>query len=79
MSEERNKISDLLQRFVDGEVTNWEVDDFLSSKSEDPFVEDFRLEISKLPISFPAETDTYYTSHSGIKRLLEISRILRES
>ncbi len=79
MTSERQEISDLLRRFVAGNVLDWEFDDFISCRSEDPLVEAFRLEIAALPEVFPPETDAGYASHSGISRILEIAHKLQET
>ena len=79
MSSEKKQIADLLQRFVNGHVLDWEFDDFISFKSKDAVVEAYRLEIAQLPEAYPPETGTHYTSITGKNRIVEISRALHKS
>jgi hypothetical protein len=70
---QRSKIANLLNRFVRGDVTDWEFDDFLSIKNEDPILEKYRVEIGELPTRFPPNDPTHYTSSEGVRRILKIS------
>jgi hypothetical protein len=79
MHTQRKEAAALLQRFVEGDVEDWEFDDFVSSRSDDPGLEAYRFEVARIPILFPPEVSTHYTSEEGISRILEISRALAHS
>jgi len=70
---ERAKVSDLLRRFVSGQVEEYEFDDFLSIPVDDPEIEAARLEIVEIPTRYPPEFAGEFTSALGRKRLLEIA------
>ncbi len=69
----RHEVSNLLKRFVNGNVEDWEFDDFITSKITDPIINKYRIEIADLPSVFPAENTESYVSSEGIVRILEIS------
>jgi hypothetical protein len=74
---QREKIANLLERFVRGDILEWEFDDFLCSRSEDLLIDGFRTEISQLPLRYPPVTEGHYTSSEGMHRIIEIARVLR--
>ena len=75
----RIDVADLLDRFVKGNIEQWEFDDFISVSCRDPSLEAYRREIARLPHLFPATDASHYTSKEGVGRILEIARILRAS
>lgn len=79
MRAERKEAAALLKRFVEGGIKEWELDDFISSRSNDPILEAYRLEVARIPLLFPPEVSTHYTSGEGTSRILEISRALADA
>ena len=79
MRSQRQEVSNLLKRFVRGDIKDWEFDDFISTPNDDPLIEQFRIEVGQLPLICPAEDDSRYVSGEGIKRIIEISDDLLRS
>lgn len=75
----RMDTASLIRRFVEGDVSPYEFDDFLSCPSRDPAIEAARLEINALPSAYPPETDLQFTSDRGSERLLQIAEQLESN
>lgn len=70
------KVADLLRRFLENDVETWELDDFLASRHEDPLIENCRIEVSRIPQSFPATDSSHYASAEGLARIRAIADLL---
>ena len=77
--EERAEIADLLSRFLSGDVTAWELDDFLSCRSKDPVVEAVRREVATIPDVFPPVQPGHFTNDAGIARIACVAEGLRNA
>ena len=73
---EKRKLADLLRRFVRGDVSPYELDDFLCIPAVDPEIEKIRLELGDLPNRFPPEIPAKFASEGGLKRIEEIAEQL---
>jgi hypothetical protein len=76
MNADREHVADMLRRFVDGTIGEWEFDLFLSSKTGDPILEQYRKELAAIPNIYPPDSPSNYASNLGICRILEIANIL---
>ncbi len=65
--------SDLIRRFVSGNVGPWEWDDFISVKHKDPRVEAARQEAAETYEVYPATTPNHWCSEAGFQALLAIA------
>ena len=79
MDEDKKRVANLLRRFVRGDTEEWEFDDFLSSKFEQPQLEMFRRELADLPLRYPPTLPLHYTSEDGVLRIIEIANELEET
>jgi hypothetical protein len=70
-------IADLLDRFVNDEVSPYEWDDFVSVPEKDPLLEAIRFECASLPERFPPRSQTEYCGEGCDARLHELSALLR--
>ena len=70
---ERERISDLLERFVMGNIGEWEFDDFISSVSNDELIEEARLKVISLPDLYPPLSKRHYTSARGLSEIKTIA------
>lgn len=76
MSEDRNRVAEMLRRFVNGTSSPWEFDDFISTPQRDIDLEEARVEILAIPNQFPADTADAFASERGLDRIVEISKKL---
>lgn len=69
--------ADLIERFVAGRAGDWEWDDFLSVRQDDPLVEAARSECASIQDRYPADETTQYCNDSGSEALRELAGALR--
>ena len=77
MAAEKERIADLIERFLDGRVGPWEWDDFLAGDSSDPVVEAVRARCATLPEDYPRTSPTSFCASEGLAILRELTRGLR--
>lgn len=73
MIRERLLVADTLRRFVSGNISDYEFDDFISIPSRDSKIEEVRMEIISLPDVYPPEIRSHYVNASGLARISEIA------
>lgn len=69
----RAEAKELIGRFVAGETTDWEWDDFVSTPSRDSLLESLRVKCLQVRDEFPPERAGEYCSESGAKQLLALA------
>lgn len=69
--------ADLIERFLNGSIEDWEWDDFLSSSQPDLASEETRQRCVRLPIEFPSSDGTGFCGDVGLQWLEARVRHLR--
>lgn len=72
-----SEVADLIDRFIDGAIGDWEWDDFTTPVSKVPEIEALRREVISIPDTFPPRDESEWCSAAGIVRLQEISMRLK--
>jgi hypothetical protein len=76
----KREIADLIERFLDGDASPREWDDFESVRLEDPELDAIRVECAEVRRNHPAERSDRFCSEEGASVLRAIAgRIRRES
>jgi hypothetical protein len=74
----RDEVADLIERFVAGNVGEWEWDGFISVRSADPAIEHVRQQCDEIHDAFPDRWDPHrYCSDAGRQELLRLAARLR--
>lgn len=76
--EELLAAADVIERFVNGPIGNWEWDDFISLPSREPSAEAVRRDAACTRDDFPPNHRGEWASGAGMKRLLEIAERARK-
>jgi hypothetical protein len=75
---ERRAMADTIERFLNGQVDDWEWDDFISIPVKgDKEAEALRIEVANTAHEYPSDNPSQWCNDDGIKRLLEIANRLQ--
>ena len=66
-----------IEAFVDGRGNQWDWDDYISIRDNDPFLESTRIRSVRVSDDFPPRTMEHYCSDEGIEVLRSLARELR--
>ena len=75
---QKSDLADLIEKFVNGTIGEWDWDDFISVKRSDPEIEEIRRRCAEVPVEFPPKRDGEYCSEEGAAVLTNLVRLLRE-
>jgi hypothetical protein len=75
----REEVAELLDRFISGDVGDSDFDDFVSTSSSDPLLEEIRQLLIELPSLYPALDESSYANEDGIQQIGTLSRKLKEN
>lgn len=75
----REELADLIERFVSGEVGDWEWDDFTSIRSDDGLIEQVRQQANAIRDRFPPDDGHSYCSSRGVAELRRLAQDIRDS
>jgi hypothetical protein len=73
----RDKVADILDRFLSGCVDPYEFDDFISSNSLDPEIEFIRLRLIDLPLERPSADPNEYADADARTEVAQMANSLR--
>jgi hypothetical protein len=72
------EIANLIQSFLDDSCGEWEWDDFLHTKLNDPKLEEIQKHCANLPLKFPPTEREHYCGVEGLEILKKIVGDLRQ-
>lgn len=70
--------SNLIERFVTGDIDNYEWDEFTNSTIRDAVIEKVRDECVFVRDNYPSRNPCEYCNEEGTRKLLELAKKLRE-
>jgi hypothetical protein len=76
MSLERQKIAALIRAFANGTCAEWDWDDFISVRQQDPVLEQVRQQLLAIPDTFPPCHADAWCNDQGSHSLLMIAEAL---
>lgn len=76
MSLTRAKVAEYIRNFLDGTGGEWDWDDFLSAKSDDPWLDQIRATCAELPDCYPPTRKDHYCSDDGFVVLRDLLKEL---
>ena len=68
-----NEIGDLIRAFLADEIGEWDWDDFISIRVENPLIQKVKDYCNSLPLISPPTDDYSYCSNSGVKELISLA------
>jgi hypothetical protein len=74
----RSEAAEQIANFLEGKGGNWDWDDFISLRCDDPFIEEIRKRCVSLPDRYPPAGKGYCNEY-GLRELEEMLNLLRTS
>ena len=75
----RKEVADLIRRFLSGNVSPWEWDDFISIPLRDPQLESVRKVCGSAPDDYPALEPARYCNQEGAEMLRKLAAAIESS
>lgn len=73
----KQEVAELIEGFLNGTCGEWDWDDFISLKHEDPEIEEISVRCSKIANEFPSLQEKHYCSQEGETALKQLAQSLR--
>lgn len=73
MKADRKYVTDLIGRFIGGNIGPYEWDDFISTPLNDPALEAIRCACVNAPKEFPPTDKSHYCSKDGLEMLRSLA------
>ena len=75
----KTEIADLIESFLDGSCGDWDWDDFIHTRLNDPELENIQRRCDRLPLEFPPTERGHYCGAEGVEVLKKMVEDLRRS